>query len=157
MTQQLSSAIRCRLTYLIPSSNEDTRPQNIYWWHVAILIHTFVSNMILLTLALQLTSRAANQSGRLTLRGVSYYPHVLFHIAHFTGHSSENYDCLTLPLTLELRSTTDTITLASQLVIQTSSLLFLLSQEINTTQGTADLAVSGSCEIRELIGQNSWQ
>lgn len=113
--------------------------------------------MILLTLALQLASRAANQSGRLTLRGVSYYPHVLFHIAHFTGHSSENYDCLTLPLTLELRSTTDTITLASQLVIQTSSLLFLLSQEINTTQGTADLAVSGSCEIRELIGQNSWQ
>lgn len=108
--------------------------------------------MILLTLALQLASKEANQSERLTLRGVSHYPNVPFDIAHFTGHSSETYDCLTLPLTLKLRGTTDTITLASQFIIQMSSLLFLLSQEINTTLGTADLAVSGSCEIREPIG-----
>lgn len=99
----------------------------------------------LLTLALQLASNEANQSDRLTLRGVSHYPNVPFDIARFTGPLSQTYGCLTLPLTLKLRSTTDTVTLASQFVIQMSSLLFLLSQEINTTLATADFAVSGSC------------
>lgn len=83
---------------------------------------------------------------------MSHYPSVPFDIARSTGPLSQTYGCLTLPLTLKLSSTTDTVTLASRFVIQMSSLLFLLSQEINTTLATADCAVSGSCEIRELIG-----
>lgn len=97
------------------------------------------SSMILLTLAMQLTSWAAKRWGRLTFRGgcLPTLPACPFDIISFEGHTSEKnkQQCMNrLPSTFELRSETDTTTLRRMFTfLQTSSLLFLLSLEINTT------------------------